>query len=144
MNKVAFLILIFFCFSCKNENAGTEEGHSSVPKTTEAPVASESMLSGTFEGMFPCEGCQGIETQLVLLHDYTYVITSKAIGDTSLIMPIVDSGSYAIDGNTLIMTDVGEISKKYRIEGKQLIGLDDDGVVLEGDGKNNYTLSKTK
>lgn len=144
MKKLLLLMLIGLFLSCKNDNSTNQTDSKENLTTTTNKTPSESALSGTFEGTFPCDGCDGIETQLVLLHNYTYVITSKALGDSSLIMPIVDSGSYAIDDNTLIITDVGEISKKFRIEDKQLIGLDDEGDELKGDGKNDYTLSKTK
>ncbi|RQO31690.1 hypothetical protein DBR32_07015 [Taibaiella sp. KBW10] len=129
--------------SCKDEAADSPE-HNKAEKnvmTTSKPVLDNSLV-GTYTGQTPCATCEAIQTSIILREDNTYAISTKAVNDTGLLLPLVDSGHFVIQHNVLELTDQGGESVFYKMGKDTLLQLADDGSVLNTANTSNYIFIK--
>jgi len=99
--------------------------------------------AGSYKGVIPCADCEGIETEIVLNQDLTYVIKTKYLGkgDGKI---FEENGSFVWDksgGSISLKTSTGGPSH-YKVGENQLIQLDMQGKPITGNLADKYVLRK--
>lgn len=96
----------------------------------------QATLIGDYGGMVPCESCGSIDVTLNLFADGSVVKTSIYNNPESPRMPLVESGVYRQDNDTITIAYEEKI-ETYHIQDNHLILLD-----KEKDLDTDYTLSR--
>lgn len=134
----------------ENENSHDDEGQSLIAiaksddKVHSATVSDESASStlqatliGDYMGMMPCSFCDGIALTLNLFSDGSVSKTSIYQNPETPSAPLVESGVYRQDDDTIIIVYEDRAIESYRIQNNHLLMLDEN--------KNpdpDYTLSR--
>ena len=118
--------------------------------STDAPVQRTPMISargtdstlqatliGDYKGMLPCKSCDGINMTLNLLSDGSVLKTSIYENPVTPTTPLIESGVYRQDDNTIIVVYDDKNIEMYRIENNHLIMLDE-----HKKPNADYTLSR--
>ena len=140
------MVLIFcsslFLFSCKNgtDEKGLEIVNSTNKDTNVVDVHnSQNSLdwSGTYSGVLPCADCDGIETEIALNNDMTYVKKAKYKARD-------EKGIFVWDktGSIVVLKGVNEVPSQYKVGENKLTQLDMEGNAIIGSLANNYILKK--
>jgi uncharacterized lipoprotein NlpE involved in copper resistance len=147
------LSIILFCsllvFSCKKSVEQPKMKTDTIAKVESQPISvsdnSQNSLdwAGSYKGITPCADCEGIETELILNSDLTYVIRTKYLGKGDG-KPIVESGKFVWDklGRTIALQDRKGSPSQYLVGENRLIQLDMDGKVITGALAEKYILLK--
>lgn len=144
MKKLCILLLVFgsgLLAACGSEDSGKEGNAERKTMTTDKPMLEHSLV-GTYVGQLPCATCDAMLTSIILREDNSYAISTRAVNDTNLIVPAIDSGTFVIRNEVLELTDAGGERTRYRISKDQLSQLAEDGTQLIGNGKQDYTFKK--
>ena len=98
---------------------------------------------GVYKGILPCADCDGIETEIVINSDLTFVKKTKYLGKED-IKGIEEKGSFTWnkDGSTIILQGINEESNQYKVGENTLTHLDMEGKIIIGDLAQNYILKK--
>ncbi|MCK9480933.1 MAG: copper resistance protein NlpE N-terminal domain-containing protein [Bacteroidia bacterium] len=99
---------------------------------------------GTYSGVLPCADCDGIETDLTLNDDKTFLWISKYIKGSSSLTDTL-SGVFTWEKNNQIRLnniDENERSPLFKVEESQLRYLDKEGQVQQGTLEHFYILTK--
>lgn len=99
--------------------------------------------NGLYKGVLPCADCEGIETNIILNADYTYLIQTKYLGKGET-KPIEKTGSFTwnAEGNTVLFSGVENAPNQYFVAENKIIQLDMAGKKIEGKLAENYILTK--
>lgn len=97
----------------------------------------QATLIGDYKGMLPCESCDGINMTLNLLSDGSVVKTNIYENPVTPTAPLIESGVYRQDDNTIIVVYDNKNIEMYRIENNHLIMLDE-----HKKPNPDYTLSR--
>ncbi len=153
-----YLIILFavFCFvSCKNEvkTSETTSETTSVENTKENMKStsvdshnSQNSLdwSGVYEGVLPCEDCEGIETSIELNKNLDYVLSQHFLGKPEAEENnLNETGKFEWnkEGNTI---SLGERQKLYfKVSENYLLQVFKDESKVMGDSAMKYRLTKT-
>jgi uncharacterized lipoprotein NlpE involved in copper resistance len=148
--KIGPLLCISLLFiSCKKEIKNAEIKTDTIAKVDIEPATdshnSKNSLDwqGIYKGITPCADCEGIETEVVLNKDLTYVIKTKYLGkgDGKI---FEEKGSFIWDktgGSISLQGGKGAISQ-YKVGENRLIQLDMEGKVITGDLAEMFVLKK--
>ena len=98
---------------------------------------------GTYKGITPCADCEGIETELVLNKDLTYVIKTKYLGKGDG-KTLEESGNFVWDqsGSSITLEGSKGRPSRYKVGENKLIQLDMKGNVISGALAEKYVLIK--
>lgn len=98
--------------------------------------------NGTYSGVLPCADCEGIETELTINSDKTYILTTTYLGEDS--QPEVKKGTFKWEGNNIRLSGIKkeEGSDLYKVEENKIKHLTLEGKEVKGDLANHYVLSK--
>lgn len=139
----------FLIFSCKKEVKEAEIQTDTIVKETIVTTVdvhnSQNSLdwSGTYKGITPCADCEGIETEIVLNSDLTFVIKTKYLGKGDGKV-FAETGSFVWDKtgkNIRLQVSVGRPSQ-YKVGENRLIQLNMEGKPITGDLAEKYVLTK--
>ncbi len=97
---------------------------------------------GTYKGTLPCADCEGIETEIILSKDETYVKKTKYSGKDEKVFEELGDFTWQEDGNTLSLEGIDTEPTLYFVSENKLIQLDQEGNKIEGNLAKNYELSK--
>ena len=97
----------------------------------------EATLIGDYTGMLPCTFCDGIALTLNLFSDGSVLKTSVYENPESPRLPLVESGVYRQDDNTIIVVYEAQNIDMYRIQDNHLVMLDENKIP-----DADYTLSR--
>ncbi|WP_396169839.1 copper resistance protein NlpE [Flavobacterium sp.] len=151
MKLFIVLIACVFFISCKKEVKTVEIKQDSIPKE----VVENEMIpkvdnsqnaldwAGTYKGITPCADCEGIETEIVLNLDLTYVMKTKYLGKGDGKV-FEEKGNFVWDktgGNISLEGGKGGPSQ-YKVGENQLIQLDMEGKPITGDLADLFVLRK--
>lgn len=151
---IAGVLVLFSCkqYSAKNENNTSREDslHQEMDMPKEGDVLPDSyttdnskLFVGTYEGVLPCATCAGIETEIQLFQDSTYVIKTHIQGSNS--KPLVREGKCIIGPPSLLTLEgVTDESNMYFIGDDFLRHLDMQGREITGYEADKYILKKVK
>lgn len=135
---VVMVIVAFTAFSCANNNKSAK---SDVIDEHSAKISLD--WQGTYSGMLPCADCQGIETELTLNDDNTYMLVSTYMG----VEPVVSdtlTGKFHWHGNNVHLEGIpeNERSSTFKVEENRVKHLDLEGNEIIGDLASYYVLAK--
>lgn len=96
---------------------------------------------GTYSGVLPCASCPGIETEITLNKDQTFVLTQEYLEKQSI---FTSKGKFTWYNNNIHLEDSASNDSKiiYKVEEGRLRKLDIQGNKIEGALANNYILYK--
>jgi len=140
-NKFLLIILAIFTIisACKTDKKSTQT-------LENAPDNSLNSLDwpGVYRGVLPCADCEGIETEIKINADLTYVIFSKYLGKNE--EAFKETGSFKWDEAgakiTLENAEPNSALNQYLVGENMIFKLDADGNRIEGDLKEMYQLKK--
>jgi uncharacterized lipoprotein NlpE involved in copper resistance/heat shock protein HslJ len=99
--------------------------------------------SGTYKGITPCADCEGIETEVILNKDLTFVIKTKYLGKGDAKV-FEEKGTFEWDntGSIILLQGLKGSPSQYKVGENKLIQLDMDGKVITGQLAEKYVLPK--
>jgi len=98
---------------------------------------------GTYIGLTPCADCEGIETEVVLNKDLTYVKKTKYLGKgDGKVFEVKGSFVWNTAGGSISLQGSNEGVAKYKVGENRLIQLDMDGKIISGPLEEKYILIK--
>ena len=98
--------------------------------------------AGVYKGVLPCADCEGIETSLTLKMDNSYQLSTTYLGKDA--SPFKQQGSFEWDakGSVIRLLNQKDGPALYQVVENQLIQLDMEGQLINGDLADNYKLNK--
>jgi uncharacterized lipoprotein NlpE involved in copper resistance len=98
---------------------------------------------GTYKGVTPCADCEGIETELVLNQDLTYVKKTKYLGkgDGNIFQETGDF-DWNATGGIIDLKGLKGRPSQYKVGENRLIQLDMQGKPIGGDLARKYILTR--
>ena len=148
-NKIILLACTsLFFFSCKKEMKKEEVKADSiaVADTTATDMHnSQNSLDwqGTYKGVTPCADCEGIETEVVLNKDMTFIIKTKYLGKGDS-KTFEEKGTFVWDktGGIISLKELKDKPNQYKVGENRLMQLDMEGKVIIGETARMYVLKK--
>jgi len=151
MKLIIILSACLFFISCKKQVQQTEIENDRISKEVienqMVPIADNSQnaldWNGTYKGITPCADCEGIETEIVLNLDLTYVMRTKYLGKGDGKV-FEEKGSFAWDksGGSISLEGRKGSPSQYKVGENQLIQLDMAGKPIKGDLADRFVLRK--
>lgn len=140
-----FMLVTMAAIACNNNGAGDATTEASGMETG-VPDMSNAQNSldwaGTYKGVLPCADCEGIETELMLHKDSTFMLRQTYLGKANAAVNNVDGNWIWIDGNTIELQGITNAPARYHVGENQLFQLDMEGKRIQGDLAEKYILAK--
>lgn len=130
------IVIAFFTFSCSSTNQNTNT-------TNFDAHTSQNALDweGTYYGVLPCASCPGIETELTISNNQTFILTRKYIDKKEI---FTSKGTFIWSNNSIKLIDT--INKEnptiFKVEEGRVRQLDMNGNIIEGGLASSYLLTK--
>ena len=151
MKSIIILLALVCLISCKDQEKTAESNSlesSSEEISTKPDNAHNSQNSldwdGVYEGVLPCEDCEGIETSIRLKKNLDYVLSQHYLGraeDEENNLNETGKFEWNKQGNTI---SLGERQKLYfRVSENYLLQVFKDESKVMGDSAIKYRLTKT-
>jgi heat shock protein HslJ/uncharacterized membrane protein/uncharacterized lipoprotein NlpE involved in copper resistance len=131
MKKIILLISIVFVMIV---------GCSSAPETVQDTKQLTFLSNGIWLGVLPCADCEGIDYQLNLKNDFTFIQKFVYKGKSDDF--VIDEGTWSFDSDSVIELESYDYGKSFLISGKELIMLDQYGDRIESEFEEKYHLHK--
>ena len=97
------------------------------------------LIAGSYKGKLPCADCEGIEFELTLNADLSYVSKRRYVGKSEEALAQV--GTYTLSDDWVVRLDQNATNYVYfRKDGDRLKVLDKNGRAIEGDLEEMYVL----
>lgn len=96
--------------------------------------------AGIYAGVLPCADCQGIQTEIALNDDNTFVVKQIYLGRSA--NPVEEKGTIMWHDGNIAHLKGKTINMQLKVGENQLILLDQEGKVIEGTMKDLYILKK--
>lgn len=147
ISAIALSVSIFI--SCK-------ESHKTQPIATEQEITVDSVISdehnsanalniqGVYKGILPCADCKGIETELAVNLDKTYVKRITYLGKDDKIYGVKGTYTWNSAGNIITLSGIIDGPNQYFVGENLLIQLDVSGNRITGNLAEKYILKKQK
>jgi heat shock protein HslJ len=97
---------------------------------------------GTYQGILPCADCEGIQTQITLNKDLSYVLETRYNGKDEKVFQTKGTFNWGINGSKITLDNSEKQS--YLVGENMLFHLDKNGNRITGDLANKYVLGKEK
>lgn len=146
-NRIVLLLCAsLFVISCKNE-ANKEGVKIENAKADSIIVVNDNHNSqkaldwqGTYKGTTPCADCEGIETELILNKDLTFVLKTKYLGKEKQNI-FEEKGTFTWNALGSIISLKG-MPNQYKVGENTLTQLDMEGKAVAGVLADRYVLKK--
>lgn len=138
---VVTILGLFLTISCesKKEEAAIHQ----TEKIADEHNAKNSLdYLGIYKGILPCADCEGIETEIILSKDETYIKKTKYLGKDEKVFEELGDFTWQEDGNTMSLEGIDTEPTLYFVSENKLIQLDQEGNKIEGNLAKNYELLK--
>lgn len=99
-------------------------------------------IEGVYKGILPCADCRGIETEIAVNRDKTYVKRIKYLGKDDNIYGIKGTYTWNRAGNTITLSGIKDAPNQYFVGENTLTQLDMSGNRITGDLAARYVLKK--
>lgn len=151
--KNKFIVLLWtslFFFSCKKEMKNDEIITDSIATVVVDTMATDMHNSqnsldwpGIYKGVTPCADCEGIETEVVLNKEMTFVIKTKYLGKGDQKI-FEEKGIFVWDktGGIISLKDLKDKPNQYKVGENNLTQLDMEGELITGALADKYILKK--
>ncbi|WP_316746317.1 copper resistance protein NlpE [Pedobacter gandavensis] len=139
-----------FFMACNNDQKNEKHANETI-KAAEEIVAGDGHnaknsldWAGTYIGVMPCADCEGIQTELILNPDMTYILKTNYMGKDTHFPE--DRGTFKWDatGSKVELLGLKDRSNLFFVGENMLKQLDMDGKEVTGELAENYVLKKTK
>lgn len=98
---------------------------------------------GTYKGTTPCASCEGIETEITLSNDLTFVIKTKYLGKgDGKIFEEKGTLTWNETGSIVVLNDLKEQPNQFKVGENTLTQLDMNGAIITGELAAMYILKK--
>jgi heat shock protein HslJ len=99
---------------------------------------------GIYKGITPCADCEGIETEITLKKDLTFVIQTKYLGKGDDAKVFEEKGNFVWDktGGIVLLQGIKGKPSQYKVGENKLIQLDMEGKAIIGQLADKYVLIK--
>lgn len=100
---------------------------------------------GTYKGVVPCADCEGIETEITLNKDSTFVMHTKYLGKAKQKV-FEQNGTFSWDesGSIIVLQDLKIKPNEYMVGENTLMQLDLEGNRITGELADKYVLHMMK
>lgn len=155
--KKTILLFFVFClvlFSCKKEDKEATTNLTEIKADSVAGMPidtihtgdnSETSLDwdGVYVGTTPCANCEGIETELTLGKNKTFVLKTKYIGKGAEKIN-TEKGIFSWDesGSVIVLNSLEHKPNQYKVGENHLVQMDMQGKIVEGSLASKYILQK--
>lgn len=155
--KKTILLFFVFClvlFSCKKEDKEATTNLTEIKADSVAGIPidtihtgdnSETSLDwdGVYVGTTPCANCEGIETELTLGKNKTFVLKTKYIGKGAEKIN-TEKGIFSWDesGSVIVLNSLEHKPNQYKVGENHLVQMDMQGKIVEGSLASKYILQK--
>lgn len=141
MTKITFLtpfLLTLIIFSCKS--TPTNHTENTIPDTAHN---SKNALdwAGNYKGTLPCTDCEGIQTNIKLNYNDSFIIEYNYLGKEQPHFSYAGKIEWSSDGNKITLREKSNVVQ-YIVGENVLIQLDLNGNKIEGKLAENYQLRK--
>jgi hypothetical protein len=99
--------------------------------------------AGTYKGVTPCADCEGIETELTLKMDSTFVLSQKYLGKGEDAVAIRMGKYQWVDANIIELIGISDGAGRFKVGEGRVWQLDMSGKVIEGMLADKYVLKKS-
>ena len=141
-NKFPLLLVLLTIISACNSNPKPDQNLEAKPDNSRTSLD----WPGVYRGVLPCADCEGIETEITLNADLTYVISLIYLGKNN--ETFKENGNFKWDEAgakiTLENIDPKAATNQYLVGENILFKLDINGNRIEGDLKEKYQLKKVQ
>jgi len=136
-----FVAVTFFQVTCNNDSQTVSVNSKKTDSSKE--VSSENNFSGKWSNVIPCADCPGIEINIYLNTDSTFIENMKYLERNS---SFSDTGRWSLSNKLITISFPGKSTKIfYRIKSDSVIAiLDGNKKEIKGALSKNYHLKKTK
>jgi copper homeostasis protein (lipoprotein) len=140
-NKFHILLVLLTIISACNSNPKPKKNLEVKPDNSQTSLD----WPGVYRGILPCADCEGIETEITLNADLTYMISSIYLGKNN--EAFKETGKFKWDEAGVNITLENADSKavnQYLVGENMLFKLDANGNRIEGELKEKYQLKKVQ
>ena len=140
-NKFPLLLVVLTIISACNSNPKPVQNLETKPDNSQTSLD----WPGVYRGVLPCADCKGIETEITLNTDLTYVISSIYLGKNN--EALKENGNFKWDETGAKITlenATSKVTNQYLVGENMLFKLDANGNRIEGDLKEKYQLKKVQ
>lgn len=141
-NKFPLLLVLLTIISACNSNPKSDKSLEAKPDNSQTSLD----WPGVYRGVLPCADCEGIETEITINADLTYVVSSMYLGKNNEVFK--ENGNFKWDEAgakiTLENVDPKAATNQYLVGENMLFKLDINGNRIEGDLKEKYQLKKVQ
>jgi uncharacterized lipoprotein NlpE involved in copper resistance len=99
--------------------------------------------AGIYKGVTPCADCEGIETELTLKVDSTFVLSQKYLGKGEDAVAIRMGRYQWVDGGTIELVGINDGLSRFKVGEGRIWQLDMMGRKIEGALEEKYILKKS-
>lgn len=157
MNKlfIALILAGLAVTGCEQKSTpeASQEGQAETAVVTETQGQAEAVdpahtarnaldWSGTYKGILPCADCEGIDTELQINDDGTFVLTEEYLGKEAGTLTYEGKFNWNAAGNTIAVPNDSDAVEQYFVAENQLFRLDSEGQRITGDLAEKYVLKK--
>lgn len=142
-----FSILVLFGCTGRSSQNNAQKSQDSVNTEVVAPDMHNAKIAldfaGTYKGTLPCADCAGIETEIEISSDQSFVRKTRYLGKNGQTV-FEEKGTYKWNdaGNTIIFNEVKDAPDQYFVGENVLIQLDLSGNRITGSLAEMYVLKK--
>ena len=150
MRKVGFL-LVLACLSlastgCSAPDQAPPEPAGAAEAAAAASAAHSSVTSldwsGTYRGVVPCADCEGIETEITLGRNGTYVLKTRYLGKEATGREAQGAFTWVAGGSAIRLEGLPGRPGRYQVVENALVQLDVEGRPIPDDLAPKYRLAK--
>ena len=138
-NVILILVLLFIGLaSCKS----ARKAQTNDLKSTAVNSMTSVDWAGTYQGILPCADCEGIQTQVVLNTDLSYLLKTSYIGKGDTVFHTKGTFKWDESGSKITLDNTEK--QIYQVGENKLFHLDKNGNRITGNLENNYIMEKEK
>ena len=97
---------------------------------------------GIYKGVLPCADCEGIETEIMLHADSSYMISTKYLGKKDKAAIKGDGKFIWVDGFHIQLQGIKNAPSTYFVSENRITQMDMAGKKIEGASAEKYVLNK--
>ena len=138
------LLLLAGCCESPKKNAAVEKSttDSSVNLNDQHNSANALDWMGTYKGTVPCADCEGVETELTINKDLTFVMKTTYLGKGDHVFEEKGGFTWNTAGNTILLQGLQNKPNQYFVGENKIWQLDLSGNRITGSLADNYILKK--
>ena len=127
---------------------GGSLSRAATPQTNQAPPdqhTSQNSLDwdGTYAGVLPCADCEGIEIDLTINENNTYILRTRYLGKGDKVFEHQGTFTWGKNGSVIYLKGLTGSPNRYFVGENQLFQLNMQGERITGKLADKYILRKT-